>query len=92
MDHNQKILNMISRLATSDETSDINLEILGRELTTIYKPCKVENIGKGSFPLRAWKRAFFVCSIDFFALASILAASFNRRSIKKNKECSFPRS
>ena len=44
---------------------------------------------KGPFPLRAWKRAFFVCYIDFFALASILIARFNRRSIKETKNALF---
>ena len=33
---------------------------------------------KGPFPLRAWKKAFFVCFIDFFC------ARFNRRSIKEH--------
>ena len=41
-------------------------------------------------PLRAWKKAFFVCFIDFFfALASILTARFNRRSIKERKNALF---
>ena len=70
---------------------------------------------KGPFPLRAWKRAFFVSFIDlrlkravkarfyyergkkhslfvlllFFALASILTARFNRRSIKERKNALF---
>ena len=45
---------------------------------------------KGPFPLRTWKRAFFVCFIDlFFALASILTARFNPRSIKETKNALF---
>ena len=40
--------------------------------------------------LRAWKRAFFVCFIDFFfALASILTARFNQRSIEETKNALF---
>ena len=46
-------------------------------------------ISEGPFPLRAWKREFFVCFIDFFALASILTACFNRRSIKETKNALF---
>ena len=45
---------------------------------------------KGPFPLRAWKKAFFVCFIAFFfALASILTPRFNRRSIKERKNALF---
>ena len=38
---------------------------------------------KGPFPLRAWKKSFFVCFIDFFC------ARFNRRSIKERKNALF---
>ena len=38
---------------------------------------------KGPFPLRAWKKAFCVCFIDFFC------ARFNRRSIKETKNALF---
>ena len=37
------------------------------------------HVFKGPFSLRAWKKPFFVCFIDFFALASILTARFNRK-------------
>ena len=48
------------------------------------------SIPKGPFLLQAWKRAFFVCFIDFFfALASVLTARFNRRSIKETKDALF---
>ena len=47
---------------------------------------------KGPFPLRAWKRLFFVCFIDFFALLSA-CFSFKRGKInKRNKKCSIPHS
>ena len=52
---------------------------------------RTDNI-KGLFPLRACKRLFFVCFIDFFAL---LSARFNFKRGKinrRNKERSFPRS
>ena len=39
----------------------------------------------GPFPLRAWKKAFFVCFIDFFL------RSLQSKINKRNKECSFPR-
>ena len=49
----------------------------------------LKRTSKGPFPLRAWKIAFFVCFIDFFALASILTARFNRKSIKETKNALF---
>ena len=41
---------------------------------------------KGPFPLRAWKKALFVCFIAFFL------RSLQSKINKREKECSFPRS
>ena len=47
---------------------------------------------KGPFPLRAWKRAFFVCFIDIFCARFNFNRSLQSKINKKNKECSFPHS
>ena len=60
-----------------------------RVITIKLDYSKVPSKSKGPFPLRAWKKAFFVCFIDFFALASIFTARFNRRSIKERKNALF---
>ena len=44
---------------------------------------KLKKYYKGPFPLRAWKKAFFVCLLIFFC------ARFNRRSIKETKNALF---
>ena len=45
---------------------------------------------KGPFPLRAWKRLFFVCFIDFFLFCLALAAILNaERSIEETKNALF---
>ena len=52
---------------------------------TVYRCLHRQNY-KGPFPLRAWKRAFFVSFID-------LRLKRAQNEINKtNKECSFPRS
>ena len=47
---------------------------------------------KGPFPLRAWKKAFFVCFIDFFCTRFYFNRSLQSKINKRDKECSFPRS
>ena len=47
---------------------------------------------KGPFPLRAWKRAFFICFIDFFCARFNFNRSLQSKINKRNKKCSFPRS
>ena len=49
-------------------------------------------LDKGPFPLRAWKRAFFVCFIDFFCARFNFNRWLQSKINKRNKECSFPRS
>ena len=43
-------------------------------------------VAKGLFPLRAWKRAFFLSSID------LRLKRAQKKINKTNKECFFPRS
>ena len=47
---------------------------------------------KGQFPLRAWKKAFFVCFIDFFCARFNFNRSLQSKINKRDKECCFPRS
>ena len=47
---------------------------------------------KGPFPLRAWKKAFFVCFIAFFCARFNFNRSLQSKINKREKECSFPRS
>ena len=47
---------------------------------------------KGPFPLQAWKRAFFVCFIDFFCAHFNFNRLLQLKINKRNKECSFPHS
>ena len=47
---------------------------------------------KGPFPLRAWKKAFFVCFIAFFCARFNFNRSLQSKMNKREKECSFPRS
>ena len=67
----------------------INSTFLGREVifnstfTCKINKLKPKPVYKGPFPLRAWKKTFFVCFIDFFC------ARFNRRLIKETKNALF---
>ena len=45
---------------------------------------------KGPFPLRAWKKAFFVCFIAFFCACFSFNCSLQLKINKRDKECSFP--
>ena len=47
---------------------------------------------KGPFPLRAWKRAFFVSFIDLRLKRAVKIKASAKKSNKTNKECFFPRS
>ena len=47
---------------------------------------------KGPFPLRAWKRAFFVSFIDLRLKRAVKIEASAKKINKTNKECSFPRS
>ena len=47
---------------------------------------------KGLFPLRAWKRAFFVSFIDLRLKRAVKIEASAKKINKTNKECSFPRS
>ena len=58
----------------------------------LYSTLVVETSHNGPFPLRAWKRAFFVCSIDFFCARFNFNRSLESKINKRNKEYSFPRS
>ena len=47
---------------------------------------------KGPFPLRAWKRAFFLSFIDLRLKRAVKIEASAKKSNKTNKECFFPRS
>ena len=50
------------------------------------------NLNKGPFPLRAWKRVFFVFFIDLRLKRVVKIEASAKKINKTNKECSFPRS
>ena len=57
--------------------------------------CKTKlmlNKNKGPFPLRAWKRAFFVSFIDLRLKRAVKIEASAKKINKTNKECYFPRS
>ena len=54
-------------------------------------PCDA-GLTSGPFPLRAWKKAFFVCFIDFFCARFNFNRSLQSKINKRDKECSFPHS
>ena len=59
----------------------------------IYKNSKKRHwLTKGPFPLRAWKRAFFVSFIDLRLKRAVKIEASAKKINKTNKECSFPRS
>ena len=47
---------------------------------------------KGPFPLRAWKRAFFLSFIDLRLKRAVKIEASAKKSNKTNKERFFPRS
>ena len=47
---------------------------------------------QGPFPLRAWKRAFFISFIDLGLKRAVKIEASAKKINKTNKECSFPRS
>ena len=50
---------------------------------------KVDTLALRPFPLGAWKRLFFVCFIDFFALLALASILSPERSIKETKNALF---
>ena len=63
-----------------------NLEIAER--TFFFTFCQ----HKDPFPLRAWKRAFFLSFIDSFCARFNFNRSLQSKINERNKKCSFPRS
>ena len=58
----------------------------------LHSTLVVETSSKGPFPLRAWKRAFFVSFIDLRLKRAVKIEASAKKINKANKECSFPRS
>ena len=65
---------------------------INKETSELLLNLKKAVESKGPFPLRAWKRAFFVSFIDLRLKRAVKIEASAKKSNKINKECFFPRS